>query len=734
MRERVGMAGSTARRPVRARARALAVLAVVVPASLCLTGVAVGQQPAPGQQRGQVQPPRPVLPVAALQQAANTCFAGLAGGEPKAVDEACSSLLDNQQNRTNLGYQPNQLGHLYSQRALARVRLANFTGAIADHGEAIRLGHNPHINYNNIGIVYSEHLRDPARAEKAFRDALAQKSDFVLARLNLARVLIGTGRIRDAVQELQQALDIAGRDRELNRAVIAQIHGVRAEALYQERRLEEALRDLQEQTRLEPDGIGANLLTAQVLAELGRQGDAERLLRTLADRHPDNVDVLAAVGHGFNFIRLYREGAEQCATARRRDEAHVEAAVCFAVALSALGQFGRAESELKSAVDRAPRNARVLTAFGLLQKRRGKLDEAIATFRSALASDAGTIDARFLLISTMTDRGDLAGALNEASTILSVNERDARALSLRAIMLALNGDGTRALADVDGVRAALGENADYWLARGTVHYYLDQVGEAATALRRAVQLNASSGEAQRFLARTLVKQRNFTEAAQALDRAAALLPFDWQVARTRGLLDLEQGRFETARDFLADSLQLNGTFIEAYVALGRAYEGLGNTRLAEAAYKQAIAAQPLRFDYDNDGRAARIFATRRLEELSRQAAEPPSQPEPPRASEPPRVSEAPRPPGRPEGPSASLPPATEPPPATVRLPVTDRPPATVSPGIGASIGRVETPPAREPASVRPATASAWCSMVRSWSASSRHYTGIRLGLGCGYDN
>lgn len=744
------------RREARQRAgalpRACAMLAAL-PLSLALLAAAspLGAQQPPAQQKKQAppaarQPPAPVRPVLtpeALQAAVNVCFAGLAAAEPRTVDETCSSILDNAQNRTKLGYQPDQVGHLYSQRALARVRLANFAGAIADHGEAIRLGHSPHVNFNNLGLIYTNHLLNPALAEKAFRDALAQKPDFVLARLNLARVLIGQNRLRDAIQELQQALQIANRDRELNARVIPQIHGVLGEALYQDRRLEEALRELQEQLRLEPENPSAHLVVAQILSELGRQAEAERLLRSLADRHPNDVDVLAQVGNGFNVIRLWREASEVCSMARRRDETHVEAAICFSVALSALGQFGRAEGELKAAIDRAPQNARVLSALGLLQKRRGRLDEAIATFRRALSIDANAVDARQLLIATLTDRGDLGDALAEVGTALQRNERDAGGLSVRAIIFALNGDQARALGDLEQVRAIIGESSDYWLLRGTVHYYLDVTAEAVRSLREAVRLNAQNGEALRFLGRALVKQTAYAEAEQVLARATTILPFDWQLTRTRGILDLERGRFETARDFLADSLQLNGAFVEGYVALARAYEGLGgpgNANLAEANYRQAVAAQPRRYTYDIDGRLARDYAQRRLDELKRALEKPqaPAQPEriPPVASLPEKQPPARLPP--PEqappqpGPPQQAPPAQQQP----AQPKGGAPPGQAAPGseIGGSIGRLPPPPVNSLPPPRASLAQAWCGMIRSWSSNSRHYTGIRLGLGCGYEN
>ena len=640
------------------------------------------------------QPPRQQAspPAGGLQQALDTCN-GTSQDWPR-IEAACTQLIVNPAGRRSINLPEDQLGALFELRARARMNQGNKArDTIADYNAAIQRNHRAHFAWTNIGVVSEHQLRDLDGAERAYRAALQVKDDFLPPRINLAILLTARGKLREAVQELQLAREIAQRDVQLNAQQLPVILAQLGEALYQERRLDEAREVIIEAVNRQPENINARIRLAQILLDQGRTNEAERQLADLAERNSANPEILVAAGHGFAQLRKWRQSAEYCTNARTLSPTHVEAALCLSFALSGMGQLQRAENVLTDASDRARNDPRLLTALGIMRKRRGFLDEATASFRAALAANQRTDEARHFLISTLIDRGRLGDAFQEAADTLRLIERDAKVYSLRAIAFALNSEEAKASADLDLLKGVVGETSDYAMTRGIVLYYLGRTREAIGHLQQAEAKNRDNAEALRFLGRALIRERRFAEAQQALDRAEVIIPHEWQTRRTRGLLELEQGRFAAARDHLEDSIQLNGAFVEAYVALGRSYEGLQRTQLAISSYEQALSSDRPKLDYDNDGREARAFARRQLALLrSREAAGGAA------------VAEAPRP--VPSGGAGGG--------------------AAVAGGAGGTVEaqRDAAPPGGA------GLGEAYCGLLQRWSRSSEHYTGVRISLGC----
>lgn len=72
-----------------------------------------------------------------------------------------------------------------------------------------------------------------------------------------------------------------------------------------------------------------------------------------------------------------------------------------------------------------------------------------------------------------------------------------------------------------------------------------------------------------------------------------------QLNYTLGVKYLQAGSFELARDRLMLATELNPRMGAAYSALGRAYQELGNTRLASEAYSQSVRVAPRDFSVQN---------------------------------------------------------------------------------------------------------------------------------------
>ena len=153
----------------------------------------------------------------------------------------------------------------------------------------------------NLGIVELRRGRT-ARAEDAYRTAIRLRPDFVPARVNLANLLNGQGRNREAETQLRAALSFhtalaAGlEDTPPARAERGEIHYSLALLLAEAGRLDEAERELARSVELLPDRARIRYNRGLALQQLGRRSEAEASLlaaEALAPNDPDIQNALA---------------------------------------------------------------------------------------------------------------------------------------------------------------------------------------------------------------------------------------------------------------------------------------------------------------------------------------------------------------------------------------------------------------------------------------------------------
>ena len=166
---------------------------------------------------------------------------------------------------------------------------------------------------------------DPGEIESQYHKAIALSEGFSLPLLEYARWLLRTGRLDEADRQFRIALDAPGYTRENPEHPIPPEYG-------------------------------------QLLAQAGRQAEAEPLLRKLVERAPNNPDYMLAYVNFLEF--LGRGGAEEI------------------------------EEKLRDFVDRNPEDWKVLSRLGLWLAGNGRLDEADESFQNAARHAASSRDLR----------------------------------------------------------------------------------------------------------------------------------------------------------------------------------------------------------------------------------------------------------------------------------------------------------------------------------------------------
>lgn len=124
---------------------------------------------------------------------------------------------------------------------------------------------------------------------------------------------------------------------------------------------------------------------------------------------------------------------------------------------------------------------------------------------------------------------------------------------------------------------------DFQLAfrnRGIVRYFLDDLNNAYKDLLYATQLDKNDDNAHFYLAKVLVKQKNYSVALQFFDNAIRLVNYKYEYFLDRGNCKLETGNIDDAKKDLSKALQLTNNKSTIYYQFARVYAADGNKNSA----------------------------------------------------------------------------------------------------------------------------------------------------------
>lgn len=239
-----------------------------------------------------------------------------------------------------------------SNLGAALFDLGDVTGAVRAFEEVVKLQPAQPQAYANLASALAE-AGELLNALDVLdgADQIGAQSPAVLASRGV--VLAKLGRYPEAQQCLERvlALNPGSAPAHTNLGMLLRDAG----------KPERAIAPLQRAIQLDPGAVAAHIALAQAMREAGREDDAdEQLLRTL-EAHPQSAEALAFKG----LLCLDRD-----------DRAGAECALLDALALQ-------------------PDNADVGYQLGNLCMLRGRADEALDSYRKAVAADANHVQARW---------------------------------------------------------------------------------------------------------------------------------------------------------------------------------------------------------------------------------------------------------------------------------------------------------------------------------------------------
>ncbi len=415
--------------------------------------------------------------------------------------------------------------------ALAQIRKRDFKGALASANELEkRLDGNP-LPLNLKGAAYLG-LGKTEEAKKSFEKALAIKSDYFPARMNLARIALRAGDADAARAQYQAILDI---DKNNPGALIAL-----ADLAGREKRAKDALALLERARKTNPKAVEPRLRLVNVYIAR-REGDkaldVAREAGTIAPRNPQVIFALAraqvAAGELSSAIVTFRRLVElEPKSARVR--------VGLALALMGSKDYDSAREQLAKARKIAPDFMRGRVAAVELEMLDKKTDAALARARELSADQSASPVGPMLEGDILMRTGDFAGAIKAYETASA--RRGSMTLALRLYNAHVKAG------DVEG---GLGVLRD-WLAKNPNDHRTRLA--LAGAYLNAKRFKDAIGEYERLLAvspenpvllNNLAWSYHQIGDARALDfarRAHAKAPKSSEITDTLGWILVREGK------------------------------------------------------------------------------------------------------------------------------------------------------------------------------------------------
>jgi len=388
-----------------------------------------------------------------------------------------------------------------------------------------------------------------------------------------------------------------------------------------------------------PNSVRGLAGLAQTYAKMGRNREAEQLLRKVIDANPNDANSVQLAGE----LMLSTDPKAALGLLQRADtiKPSAHSSLLIAHAYERLGQSDEATKYLNRAKSRAPRDPEVLRAVAGQYRDAGKYDEAIATLQ-AIPGKTADIQAELAYTYQLagkqqeaaemysrvakSSKGNIGlqlsaaqawiniGRPEDASQFLdSARKLDANNYRLHAILANLAQSEDRLPEAEQEYKTAL-SNLPARVQEGPLYpielrlnlyeVYVRQDDDvnakqqlqAATAAIQQVQVEESARpEMLRLRAAVEAASGDLDAANKDLKEALALAPTNVNSLMNFGTLQWKMGQKDAARDTYAKVLELDKNNRQALAALGYLARDAGNTKLAETYFARAVAAHPKDF-------------------------------------------------------------------------------------------------------------------------------------------
>jgi len=484
-------------------------------------------------------------------------------------------------------------------------------GLLTDHPEIPEA-------HNLMGVCEVE-LGALDAAAASFRRAIELKPAYASAQLNLASVLLTQGKQSEAAEALKSvALDPKIAANDPNASTIDYLLALNYAQQGQTQQAEESLKAA---IGLKPGFTEARIALAKLLLAGKHEDAALEQFEAVIAQVPKQVFALGNAGLIFARRGDYAKAIERLSRAHALDPDSTPLALALAEAQIRAGRQADADrvvSELQSA-GRLTSDARRILASVCLQSgqpvegaalikpdpglgaqyrdaavRRAHEDFLRSQYQAAAAEleavrSLGPQDFAFhrLLGTAYYELGDPQKASEEFQDALRLDPKNEQVyFNLGMLYLKFHTPELASLVFEHGLKE-MPNSPLLWMGMGLTQHLAERTDKAATALKKAVELDPAFTDAYIVLGDVLESDNNLEDALPVFQTAIRKQPdlYIGYFYYGKILLKMNDGRLEQAIEALRKATQLRPEFAEGHYELGRALEHSGHSGEAIAEYK-----------------------------------------------------------------------------------------------------------------------------------------------------
>jgi tetratricopeptide (TPR) repeat protein len=298
-----------------------------------------------------------------------------------------------------------------------------------------------------------------------------------------------------------------------------------------------------------------------------------------------------------------------------------------AAGLIAANQLSEAERQLNEVLRVAPNEATALNLLGAIRAKQGNLDEAEILFSRAVRSDNKLAGAHMNLAYLYLLKGAPEKTASELKEVLRLEPMNAEAAYRLAWLLLSQGRIDECIGFVEKLKATqrlsaplLGVVGDAYLRKGerdagvsalksaielkpddaTYHFALGaawlkhppDLQEAEQSFRQTLRLRPEDAQAQLHLGYVLLKQKQYGEARELLERSVQKGSGTPEAFYYLGLIAQGQNEDTRAIELFEKAIQLAPAFAHVHIALGATYLKLKDYPRAQQALETGVKLSP----------------------------------------------------------------------------------------------------------------------------------------------
>jgi len=360
-------------------------------------------------------------------------------------------------------------------------------------------------------------------------------------------------------------------------------------------RAEQAVEELQQSVKDQPDSALAHMVLGELLKDQGKQAEAIEEFRLAVKCQSDSARTHSQLGLALKRQGKLAEAIEEYRLAIQCEPDIAEIHHNLGNALADQGKLAEAIDAYRLAISLQPHLALPHVSLGLALRRQGQRAEAINEFRWAVKIQPDLFEAHYALGIELSEQGQQAESIEEFRLAIKYRPDDVDAHGRLGVALVKSGLRDEAIAEFRAAVRLKPDSAQAHLVLGSslAQLAMDGLGtwgEAIPELREAVRLKPDHAGAHQNLGTALAETGLSDEAIAEYQEAIRLNPDNAMTHHNLGNALRDNGALDQALIEYREALRLG--FVETHAELAVALQKKGKLDEAVAECREAIRLKP----------------------------------------------------------------------------------------------------------------------------------------------